>query len=43
MTGEIHFPLFVDYLKCRKLNKELLFVMITAGSEKEVHCQFCQW
>ena len=43
MTGEIHFPLFVDYLKCRKLNKELLFVMITSGSEKEVCCQFCQW
>lgn len=40
--GEIHFPLLVGYLKCGKLNNELLFVMITSGSEKEVHSQFCQ-
>ena len=39
--GEIHFMLLVDYLKCGKLN-ELLFVMITSGSEKEVRCQFFQ-
>ena len=41
MKGEIHFLLLEDYLKRGKLNK-LLFVMITCGSEKEVHCQFCQ-
>ena len=40
--GEIYFPLLVDYLKWGKLNNELLFVMITSGSEKEVHSQFCQ-
>ena len=40
--GEIHFILLVDSLKHGKLNDELLFVMITCGSEKEACCQLWQ-
>ena len=40
--GENHFILLVDSLKHGKLNDELLFVMITCGSEKEACCQFWQ-